>query len=91
MYQISPGHDSKMTQEQNQQPKVKLGTCDQNTELKEPPVTTQALPNVNSQTACQIFATSSEESLKALARLIVSFASSIPELSESKYSNHQGN
>ncbi len=80
-----------MTQEQNQKPKVKLGTSDQNAELEQPTVTAQELTNVNAKTACQILATSGEDSLKALAHLIVSFASSIPELSERKYSNHQGN
>ncbi len=81
-----------MTQEQNQQPKVNLGKSPENTELEQPPVTTQASPNVNSKTACQVFTTSSEESLKALARLMIVYCAwSIPELSEHKYSNRQGN
>ncbi|TAG98453.1 MAG: hypothetical protein EAZ09_03620 [Oscillatoriales cyanobacterium] len=81
-----------MTQEQNQQPKVNLGTSDENTELEQPTLTAEELPNVNSKTPCQAFATSGEDRLKALARLIiVSFAWSIPELSERKYSNRQGN
>lgn len=81
-----------MTQEQNQKPKVKLGTSDQNTELEQPTVTAEELPNVNSKTASQIFATSGEDFLKSLARLmIVNCAWSISEISERKYSNHQGN
>lgn len=86
MYAISLGSDAKMTQEQNQQPKVNLGISAENTELEEATVTAEELPvNVKSKTPSQAFATSGEDRLKALARLMmVSFTWSMAELSERK-------
>ena len=75
-----------MTQEQNQQPKVNLGISAENTELEQATVTAEELPvNVKSKTPSQAFATSGEDRLKALARLMmVSFTWSMAELSQRK-------
>lgn len=75
-----------MTQEQNQQPKVNLGTSAENTEFEQATVTAEELTaNVQPKTQSQAFATSGEDRLKALARLMmVSFTWSMAELSQRK-------
>jgi len=75
-----------MTQEHNQRPKISLETSAENTELEQPTVTAEELPlNVKSKTPSQAFATSGEDRLNALARLMmVSFTWSMAELSQRK-------
>jgi hypothetical protein len=86
MYPISIGSYSKMTQEQNRQPKVKLGISAENTELEQPTVTAEELTaNAKPKTPSQAFVTSGEDRLKALARLIIlKFSWSMDELTQRK-------
>ncbi len=75
-----------MTQEQNHHTKVNLGTSPENADWEEASITTEELTTkVKSKTSSQIFATSGEDRLKALARLIiVQFTWSTAELPQRK-------
>lgn len=75
-----------MTKEKNQQPKVNIGKSGENMELEQATVTAEELTaNVKPKTPSQAFATSGEDRLKALARLMmVSFTWSMAELSQRK-------